>query len=291
MRKYEIARLLGKRYAYTSYLEVCTPTTGLTYSSVDKEQFSRRVRVMYLCPPGFSDGGQIDFSVESENGEELFEKLIRSGERFDVVFVDPYHTYSASLRDLVYGLQLVKPNGIVLVHDCFPPNEFAASPTFISGEWCGLTFAAYLDVILFKPEIQYFTIDSDYGCGVIYRAGEFPQFQYASKNSELIQQWRMLSLQEKYAFFEKHHHELLNLISTDEFQKHLSDGVIEDKLTYSISDDNQFNDNVLKKIAIEDAHIKADKEKFALRLKNTIMGTRLMSGLYRRVVMPLKKKL
>lgn len=289
MRKSEIARMLGNRFGYTSYLEICTPTTGLTYSSVDKEQFQRRVRVMYLRPPKFSDGEQIDLSVGGENGEELYEKLLRSGERFDVVFVDPYHTYAASLRDLVYGLQLVKPNGIVLVHDCFPPNEFSASPSFISGEWCGLTFAAYLDIVLFNSEFQYFTIDSDYGCGIIYRADQFSQFPYASKNSELIQEWRMLSLREKYTFFEKHHLELLNLMPPDEFQKLIftkNDTSVKSKPT-----DSQINEEVLKKIALEDAQIKADEGKFTSRLRNKIVGTRLVSGLNRRVFIPLKKKI
>ena len=75
MRKYEIALMLAKRYGYTSYLEICTPTTGGTYSRVDKEQFSRRARLMYRCPPDFSDGEPIDFSTDSESSEELFARL------------------------------------------------------------------------------------------------------------------------------------------------------------------------------------------------------------------------
>lgn len=288
MRKYEIARLLGKKFGYSSYFEICTPTTGLTYSSVDKEQFPRRVRVMYLRPDKFSDGDQIDFSVEHENGEELYEKLMRSGEKFDVVFVDPYHTYTESLRDLVYGLHLVKPNGIVLVHDCFPPNEFSASPSFISGEWCGLTFVAFLDIVLFNPEFQYFTINSDYGCGVIYKAGQVSQFPLASKNSELIRQWRMLGLEEKYQFFEKHYQELLNLISPEEFQNRLSEMQVQHITSESI--EHQFSDAVMKKIASDDLHIKANQGKLFTKLRNKIIGTRLVAGLTRRVFIPLKKK-
>jgi len=92
LRKFEIARLFGERYGYKSYLEICTSSTGGTFAHVDKEQFPRRVRVMYNRPLWFTDGEDITISTESENGDELYEKLIRSGEKFDVVFIDPYHT-------------------------------------------------------------------------------------------------------------------------------------------------------------------------------------------------------
>ena len=46
MRKYEIALALGGRCGYREYLEVCTPTTGLTYARLDKEQFPGRARII-----------------------------------------------------------------------------------------------------------------------------------------------------------------------------------------------------------------------------------------------------
>jgi hypothetical protein len=50
MRKFDIALMLAQRYGYTSYLEICTPLTGRTFSQIDRQQFSRRVRLMYLKP-------------------------------------------------------------------------------------------------------------------------------------------------------------------------------------------------------------------------------------------------
>lgn len=99
MRKYEIALMLAGRYGYESYLEVCNPTTGLTFSQVDKQQFTRRVRLMYRCPSDFPDGEPVDFSTQAESSEELAVELMSSGERFDLVFVDSWHTYASSLRD------------------------------------------------------------------------------------------------------------------------------------------------------------------------------------------------
>ena len=254
MRKFEIACLLGKRYGYNSYLEICTPTTGRTFSKIDKRQFPRRVRLVYKNNLMSMDGEQTDLSTESENGDHLFSKLMRSGEKFDVVFIDSYHTYAASLRDLVYGLQLVNENGILLVHDCFPPDESYTSPEFVPGEWCGLTFAAYLDIVLFKSGIHYVTIDSDFGCGIIGSHNLLSQFSIPPADPKLLVEWRMLPLRQRYAFFESYHRELLHLISADEFVKLLSRGSREAGLAKPdiFAPDFHVNSQILANITIED---------------------------------------
>jgi hypothetical protein len=133
MLKHEIALMLAARYGYTSYLEICTPFTGGTFSLVDRTQFPRRARLMYKCAPDFDDGEVIDFSTEAESGEELFTDLVRSGEKFDLVFIDPWHTYTSSLRDIGFALHLVKDDGVLLIHDCNPPDADCAEPEVRSG--------------------------------------------------------------------------------------------------------------------------------------------------------------
>lgn len=221
MRKYEIAQLLARQFGYRSYLEICTATTGFTFSQVDKEQFQQYVRLMYSCPPDFSDGEPLDLVTESESGEALFGEVVRSGERFDLVFIDPLHTYASSLRDLVFGLQLVKDDGVVLVHDCNPPNPTCAEPEFRPGEWCGLTFAAYLDLVLFNRGLHYLTVDTDYGCGVISKTWRPALLSDPPNNATLAAQWRTLDLSQKYSFLAEHRASLLHLVSVEEFRQRL----------------------------------------------------------------------
>lgn len=220
MRKYEIARMLARRYGYESYLEVCTPSTGGTFSLVDKKQFSRRMRLMYRRPLSFSDGERVDFSTQAESGEELFSELMKSGERFDLVFVDPWHTYISSLRDITFGLQLIKDDGVLLIHDCNPPNATCAEPEYRAGEWCGVTFAAYLDVVLFTSGIHYITVDSDYGCGIISKDHRLGHLYKSQPATPLASQWQRLNISQKYAFFDENRSQLLRLISTDTFCQH-----------------------------------------------------------------------
>jgi hypothetical protein len=237
MQKYELAAALARRYGYSSYLEVCTPTTGNTYAHVDKQQFSRRVRLMYHCPPDFADGEPIDLRTESHSSEALFRALRHQGEKFDFVFVDPFHTYGASYRDIKWGLHLLKPGGLMLIHDCNPPTADLATPEFIPDAWCGVTFAAYLDVVLFAREYGYVTVDTDFGCGLVGKPERlaslfgYPPAKLLSrllgKNKlrpadaqpppAITSQWRGLPLAEKYSLLEQYRDELLRLISTEDF--------------------------------------------------------------------------
>lgn len=223
MRKHEIALMLARRYGYTSYLEICTPTTGLTFSLVDKKQFPRRARLMYRCPPDFSDGEPVDFPTQAESGDELFSELVESGERFDLVFVDPWHTYTSSLRDIKLGLQLIRDDGVLLIHDCNPPNSTCTEPRYRPGEWCGVTFAAYLDVVLFTEGLHYITVDSDYGCGIISKDHRLAYLYKSQPATPFALQWQMLNLSQKYPFFDENRSQLLHLISTHTFCRRLSE--------------------------------------------------------------------
>lgn len=219
MRKYEIAAELAKKCGYTSYLEICTSGTGWTFGRVDRERFTRCKRLMYRIPKrNFTDGAPIDFPTREESSETMFLEILRSGERFDIVFVDPWHTYECSMRDLVFGRQLVNPNGTLLVHDCNPTNQTCTDPKFRPGEWCGVTFAAYLDMVLFAEGTPYVTVDTDYGCGIMSEHPVITPLLSRCTNAELIAQWPKLGLKEKYPFFEQHRAELLQLMPLEKFQ-------------------------------------------------------------------------
>ena len=216
--------MLGARLGYASYLEICTPTTGATFAKVDQAQFPERTRVIYRCPEGFSDGAPIADSTEKESSEEVLVNLLRRGQRFDLVFIDPFHTYLSSLRDIVFGLQLVKSNGVLLIHDLNPPNPECVSPQIRAGEWCGETFAAFLDIALFDDDLRYATIDTDYGCGIISTHPLLESLLKPHPGRNLTSSWRSLQPNERYHFLDQHRSELLRLTSTDDFRQYLNAG-------------------------------------------------------------------
>jgi hypothetical protein len=239
MRKFELAAALAVRYGYRRYLEVCTPGTGGTYSQVDRTVFTHCRRLMYRCPREFSDGLPIDYRTESESSEAPLRELYEQGERFDLVFVDPWHTYDASFRDLAAAFRLLQPDGAMLVHDCNPADAQLASPEALPNYgWCGLTYAAWMDWLPTSRRLAYVTVDTDYGCGIVGSARRlrrlwgYPWGGWASRlqarvlgrrpadtpaQQALLRQWRQIPLADKYPFFDRHRAALVRLISAEEF--------------------------------------------------------------------------
>jgi len=118
-----------------------------------------------------------------ETSDEFFEKrqefLTQLG-HIDVVLVDGLHTYEAALKDTLNSLEHLSDNGVIILHDCLPPNKFAALPTKQfptkeekkkhgwTGAWCGDVWKAIVYLRERYPdELDTYVIDTDYGLGIV----------------------------------------------------------------------------------------------------------------------------
>ena len=169
LRKMMIVNLLGRRFGLSSYLELATPSTGRFYHQVDRDHFRHVARMMYVTPFLYDDGLPVDFRSPDEDLTGVMEDLRALGRGIDIAFVDGWHTYQAAFRDLSLMVDLVPDGGVLVVHDCLPENRDGASPRFRQGEWWGLTYKAFLDLVLRRPGLDYVTLDCDHGCGVIVK--------------------------------------------------------------------------------------------------------------------------
>ena len=96
----------------------------------------------------FDDGMTIDFRSSSPDSGEAVSAVRAAGFAYDVILVDPFHEYETSAQDLREACTLIKPNGTIVVHDCNPEEEALVTPHYQDGRWCGLTYKAYLDMVL-----------------------------------------------------------------------------------------------------------------------------------------------
>ena len=64
------------------------------------------------------------------------------------------------------AFRLIRADGMLVVHDCLPPRLEVTVPTYITGEWCGVSYQAYVDFISQRHDLAVYTVDTDYGCGV-----------------------------------------------------------------------------------------------------------------------------
>jgi hypothetical protein len=244
--KIDIINELGVIHGYGDYLEICTPTTGNLHADVNRSRFNTCDRLMYRCPDTFDDGMGINFRTTDLEIEECVQCIKDNGLSYDVILVDSFHEYETSYRDLEEAFALIKLDGTIIVHDCLPPNEELAKPTFMEGAWCGVTYKAYLDFVTTEPSLEYCTIDTDYGCGVIRRTRRAEKLAsilhrpldatiqtYAFHNgaaraekSRLVGKWKSVRSDYRAAFriVQENQRSLLNLVSVDDFLRAERDG-------------------------------------------------------------------
>jgi SAM-dependent methyltransferase len=174
--KADIINALGHANNYSVYLEVASRITGHKFSDISERIFTTKQRVLYNVPDDYSDGLPVQYTSTKLNGEVCLQQIVDSGQTFDVVFVDPYHSFEASKIDLEYGYKLLKPGGVLVVHDCNPPDQDLTSADYHGGYWLGQTYLAFLDFVAQRPELEYCVVDTDWGVGLIFRSkGDKPK--------------------------------------------------------------------------------------------------------------------
>jgi hypothetical protein len=85
--------------------------------------------------------------------------------RFDIAFVDPYHSYRDSTEALELAESRLEDAGWMVVHDCFPPHDLTCE-AYRDGLWCGHTFSAFRDFST-RSGRAWLVLDADYGLGVL----------------------------------------------------------------------------------------------------------------------------
>lgn len=153
---------------------------------------------------------QADLDGSRYRFRKLVDGLRKTGLRFDLVFVDPYHDYEYSEQTLACALAMATPEATILCHDCLP-NPDHTSPTYVPGCWCGVTFAAFRDVALYWQNRSWRVIDADMGIGVIGPWRETPQ---QPDLSDLDRQWYNADVLGKIELYRQRGRELMRVKSS-----------------------------------------------------------------------------
>jgi len=225
MEKYDIVNGLAREFGLRRYLEICTPTTGKKFQYVDAEHFDVCHRLIYRCHADHDDGFETTRRTADDTSHALVTELhgtLPAAERYDIVLVDPHHTYRASRLDLLGAMCLLAPHGVMVVHDCNPTDAGIVQPQFQDGSWCGVTYQAYVDFVLGGRAAGHCTVDADYGCGVVYNAQSVipPAWRGARAPDRMALDWAAASDDDeaRFAFFDQHRTVLLNLVTPAHFQ-------------------------------------------------------------------------
>jgi len=93
----------------------------------------------------------------------------RNRERFDIILIDGIHTEEQSLKDIRHAFDCLAKDGIIVLHDCMPPDAWhqREPEDYREGEnWNGASWKAALRIFNESP-YKCFLLDMDWGCGLI----------------------------------------------------------------------------------------------------------------------------
>jgi SAM-dependent methyltransferase len=124
----------------------------------------------------------------------------------DLVFIDSFHEAELSYREVKNCLRYLRPNGVIVLHDCNPTTEAMQIVPAIQGEWTGDVWRA-IARLRSEAEHDVRVVRSDYGIGVVL-AGK-----PARHKIDLGKRWSELG----YADLVARRIELLGLIEPQEF--------------------------------------------------------------------------
>jgi len=131
--------------------------------------------------------GLLDFRVYEIESDRFFKEFagsIYGKNGVDVVFVDGLHEYRQALRDVENALEYLTDQGVIIMHDCNPLNFAGAYPVKESFEelkeliakgqipgwndcWNGDVWKALVQLRIEHDDLDIFTIDLDWGLGII----------------------------------------------------------------------------------------------------------------------------
>jgi len=211
--KYDLINWFAKEYNFSSYLEISTLTTGHYFDKIDSNFFKIKDCINYyveeheLLYSKFGNTFLKDHDFKILPFDDYLNKIIDKNQKYDVIFVDPFHTVEHTIRDLEAALSLLSSTGIIIVHDCFPDSKALIGP-WKEGDWCGQTYEGYIRFLLKNSHFENFVFNIDYGCGIIR-----PHYKSTIKRDFTVDADKLSS----WEYYWDHHNQLLNLESIDKF--------------------------------------------------------------------------
>jgi hypothetical protein len=207
MKKDEIINSLIEHYNFSSYLEIgigsggCFPKINCEdKTGVDPNPIFRSSDV---------------FIIDSDS----FFETIDTEDRYDLIFIDGLHLEEQVDRDIQNSLNHLSDDGLIVLHDCNPTSvhdireDYYDWDTPVGRHWNGTVYRSVVKLQCNNPDVYFYTVDTDEGCGVIN----------PRKSQELFKTVFCEDLLNSFELFFLHKKDLLNLISIGEFKEKMNE--------------------------------------------------------------------
>ena len=185
-KSHDILPALVKKVGYESYLEIGVES-GRSFHSV---KTPIKVGV---------DPNEDSYATVFETSDDFFHT---NTQKFDLFFVDGLHEADQVYRDINNCLKFANEGFTIVCHDMLPATENANS---------GDCWKAFVWLRHNRPDLEMFTINTDFGIGVI-RAGSQKTIDISDYDCDYTE----------FENFVKHRQEWMNIISVEEFKRYLT---------------------------------------------------------------------
>lgn len=183
MIRTDIINLLIEKFNFQSYLEI-----GLC----DPEGNYLNVHCRYKeCVDPYENNIGSDFEDNSikayiekniltykMTSDDFFSQLPPE-KKYDIIFIDGLHFEEQVGRDIINSFRHLNPGGVIVVHDCLPYNKAAQEENRTTEIWNGSTWKAIPQLGL--QGINYYVVDTDWGCGILQYFGDANALTYPEK--------------------------------------------------------------------------------------------------------------
>jgi hypothetical protein len=192
IKRHDIINQLIKQSNYNRYLEIGV-FDGL---NIQKIIAAHKDGV----DPGYE--GVIPPEVNYPMTSDQFFARLNKDIKYDIIFIDGLHHANQVVIDIKNALEHLNVEGVIILHDCNPPNEQIQKIPRETVAWTGDVWKAFVSFRLNNPQVNSFTIDTDWGVGVIKFTSDILNFNINNIS------WND---------FDQHRQEYLNLISVKDF--------------------------------------------------------------------------
>ena len=114
---------------------------------------------------------KVHIGIGSAGGDEkAYETFFeQNDDKFNLIFIDGIHTEAQVSKDIDTAYKCLAPGGIILIHDCLPPDAWHQRELeeYNEGEnWNGTAWKAALRIFN-QSKHKCSVVDTDWGCGII----------------------------------------------------------------------------------------------------------------------------
>lgn len=195
MTRIDIINRLINRYGYKTYLEI-----GVQYGYCFKHIHAKSKTGVDPDPRT----GLVTHGIKSDDFFRL------NTMTYDIVFIDGLHEAGQVERDIYNSLDCLNPGGAVVLHDCLPQSEIMQKVPRQTKVWTGDVWKAFVKVRRDNSDLYMYTIDTDFGVGVIHKTKE------GANDFDT-------DLDINYDNFRRHSDAWMNVYSTDQWLKYMEE--------------------------------------------------------------------